>query len=106
MGRIHIDEVLQQISDSAERQGRPFQLAFVRSSGERKGSIKIVAKARRGVRPGAKDVGPASKADGTARKRALHSDRGTLPLYDDETGQYITPLVSHIVEFNLQKVYH
>jgi len=108
MSRIHIDEVLQAISESGERGGRPFQLGFVRSSGERKGSIKIVARCRRGIPKGYQEKpGPTgTDTEAPARKRALHTDRGTLPLIDDESGNYITPLVSHIIEFNLQKVYH
>jgi hypothetical protein len=108
MSWIHIDDVLEAISDGESRNGATFQIGWVRSSGPRKGSIKYVAKCRRGIPPGYKEdrVVPNMPDSPIKKKRGLHIDRGTLPLLDVEMGRYITPLTSHIVEFNLKKVKH
>lgn len=105
--RIHIDDVLATISATDERLGATFQIAWVRSSGPGKGTIKTVAKARRGLSKEAREgaIRKRTAAPGDA-PRALHIDRGTIPLIDTETERYLTPLGSHIIEFNLQKVTH
>jgi hypothetical protein len=105
MKRIHISEVLEMISSTDDDTPTVFQIGWVRSSGPRKGQIKYVAKCRRGI-PKSKTSLPREGAPRSERKRPLHIDRGTLPLIDAESGQYLTPLVSHIVEFNLSKVVH
>lgn len=106
--RIHINDVLAQISATDENGGATFQLSWVRSSGPRKGSIKTVGKVRRGLSKEAKEgvirQRVSDKSDN--KPRALHIDRDTIPLVCAETGQYLTPLISHIIEFNLLKVYH
>lgn len=107
--RIHINDVLAEISATDENHGKTFQLSWVRSSGHRKGSIKTVAKVRRGLSKEAKEMVVRKRTSTTnmdGKPRALHIDRDTIPLVCAETGQYLTPLISHIIEFNLKKVYH
>ena len=102
---ISIAEVL----DTMKAQGGKFLLGFVRSSGEKKGSIKLV-NCRYGA-PNPKDLTPDQKAEklnakgGGINRSKGHKLNGTIPLTNlDEIkngkGQYITPLVSHIVLFN------
>ena len=105
--RIHINDVLAQISATDENQGATFQHSWVRSSGPKKGSIKTVARVRRGLSKEAREMTARKRSQQKDNKpRALHIDRDTIPLVDAETGQYLTPLISHIIQFNLQKVYH
>lgn len=96
--------VEQFLSDIRAYPDRVFWLAFVRAHGKNAGEVKVVAKCRYGA-PG-KGLQSSARADGTPRKKSLHVDRGTLPLTDTDSGEYITPLISHIIGFNLKKVIH
>lgn len=99
-GSITIDEVLAEIrSDS----GRPFWLAFVRSSGKETGSVKTVSKCLYGS---PKPKAGRLTASLTDRKSVQHTEKGTLPMTDHDSGQYLTPLISHIIGYNLYKVVH
>jgi len=95
---ISIQQVLSEIRANTEGS---FLLKFVRSSGKRKGSIKIVAKAIYGRSKGkVSPIAPRPKA------KALHIEKGTIPITDSETNRYMTPLISHIIGFNSFKVKH
>lgn len=104
--KISIQEVLAAISDDeAVTKRKTFSLAFVRSGGERRGTIKRIEKARYGY--------PRSELQrlnqGLRKKvkdRRLHIDAGTLPITDITEGRYNTPLISHIIEYNGLKVIH
>lgn len=101
-GQISIQQVLAELREHPERH---FWLAFVRSSGKDAGSIKVVAKTLYGApkrATGGSGIIPVK--DG--RKRALHIEKGTLPCTDYDRNEYITPLISHIVGYNLMKVTH
>lgn len=95
--RIHINEVLSTLSES---DGKAHQISWVRATGRKRGSIKTVGRVWRAVPK-------LDKPKKRGRKpRALHADRHTIPLVDADTGQPLTPLVSHIIEFDLKKVIH
>lgn len=96
--QISIQEVLAQIT-ATEHNGEDFLLKFIRSTGKKRGSIKTVAKARKGA--------PRQKRKpGSVNPTTLHKERGTIPITDIETSQYLTVLVSHIIQFNQYKVIH
>lgn len=99
-GQISIQQVLAEIRANPQR---TFWLAFVRGTGKDRGSVKVVAKASYGA-PMRTQSGQAllPKSD---RKRALHIEKGTLPM-SDEMNTYLTPLISHIIGYNLMKVVH
>jgi len=102
--QISIQAVLAE-TQSLSTDGETFTLRYVRSTGKRKGSIKTVAKARRGVRTGFSG----SSTTDAERSRSRHTDSGTLPIIDTEAppdDQYLTPLISHIIGFNHYKVIH
>lgn len=83
--------------------GQSFSLRFVRSRPSRngaKGSIKTVERCHYGKKRSYR-----SSTD-NARQKALHKDQGTLPLYDADTGNYLSPLISHIIYYNDLKVIH
>lgn len=103
---ISIQEVLAEIT-SDENAGQTFTLQFVRSSGKRKGSIAIVAKARYGNTRGYKKKNtPTINVGGERREKSLHKEAGTLPLTDTESNTYFTPLISHMLQFNQYKIRH
>jgi hypothetical protein len=107
MKQKSIDEVLMLIQDAAS-ENRAFSLRFVRATGERKGSVKFVAKARYGGPERerlAHDIRKVKPTEGYAqqdngRKVSLHIDAGTLPLTDIETNKYFTPIIRLIIGFN------
>jgi hypothetical protein len=110
MRQKSIDEVLLLIQDAAAS-NRVFSLRFVRATGERKGSVKFVAKARYGApererlahdvrktRNGAYSM--TNDNEGKERKVSLHVDNGTLPLTDIEANKYFTPIIRLIIGYN------
>lgn len=103
-GQISIQQALAEIR---ERPEKPFWLAFVRATGKECGSIKVVAKmlygAPRRATGGRSGTILPVKDD---RKRALHVEKGTLPCTDYDRNEYLTPLISHIIGYNLMKVIH
>lgn len=100
MSEISIQKVLAEIRSNEE--GKPFLLKFIRSkksANGAKGSFKVVAKSLygRSVRVG----------DGDSGSRGVHhKTAGTIPITDTETNQYLTPLISHLVQFNSFKIKH
>ena len=105
-GEISIQAAMAYMRDESTM-GRPFALHFVRSrnsKGGKKGSIKLVAKCGYG-KPGQEQE---YKQRHIQRVRTVpqHVDKGTLPLWDRETGEFLSPLISHIIGFNHQKVRH
>jgi len=84
---------------------KPFWLAFVRASGKSAGSVKVVSTARYGAPlDGHGDVG--SRNGARPKSVVLHTEKGTLPMTDATNGEYLTPLISHIIGYNLFKVKH
>lgn len=101
MSEISIQKVLAEIRSNEE--GKPFLLKFIRakkSGNGEKGSHKVVAKALygRSVRLG--DGSP------TGARGVHHKTSGTIPITDTETNQYLTLLISHLVQFNSFKIKH
>jgi len=101
MREISIQKVLAEIRSNEE--GRPFLLKFVRSNKSKngeKGSIKTVAKALygRSVR-----IGDSNRKNASS---VHHKSAGTIPITDTETNIYMTPLISHLVQFNSFKIKH
>lgn len=102
---ISIQEALAEM-ERISMKGDTFTLAFVRSNGPKKGSIKMIARARRGA-PKPKGSSQQPKAKGQKPATGpVHKIHLTIPLTDVEKMQYITPLISHIILFNSQKVMH
>ena len=107
-GEITIEQAL---ADMRAVPGRVFWLAFVRSTGKERGSVKVVARCKYGspqAQVGAGQSGP-GLAEILGEKKSgkwLHTDKGTLPMTDYDSGQYITPLISHLIGYNLKKIIH
>lgn len=102
-GQISIQQVLAEIR---EHPTKAFWLAFVRASGKEVGSIKVVAKTLYGAPKRATGSGGGMIPVKDDRKRAMHVEKGTLPCTDYDKDEYITPLISHIIGYNLMKVVH
>lgn len=119
-GEISIEQVL---ADMRATPGKVFWLAFVRSSGKNRGTVKVVSRCGYGApfSVGSSTVGsgqsgtektlnrllnPIGIGYGTTGKSYLHVDKGTLPMTDHDTGQYLTPLISHLIGYNLKKIIH
>lgn len=101
-GTISIQKVLAEIrSDSA----KPFWVVWVRATGKQAGSVKVVSRALYGA-PKPHLRGRGAQAPERERNIALHTEKGTLPLTDTTTGEYKTPLISHIIGYNLMQVIH
>lgn len=97
-GTISINEVLAKI----EKPGAEFSLGFVRATGPKKGSIKYMPRVRKGApKPNPRFQGK-KKTTGVKKHRIF----GTLPFTDIESGNYMTPLISHIVVFDNKQVIH
>lgn len=101
-GQISINQVLSEIRAEPSK---AFWLAFVRSSGEEIGSVKVVSSTLYGAaridgRTG--DHKPGTRLKATA----LHTEKGTLPCTDKTCNKYLTPLISHIIGYNMYKVKH
>lgn len=99
-GNITIEQAL---SDMRGRRS-PFWLCFVRGTGKHRGTFKIVGRCKYGApKPsGRHGTEPAP----TTRKKSLHVDNGTLPLTDADTGEYLTPYISHMVGYQGKKIIH
>lgn len=90
---------IQQVLSEIETAPQPFLIKFVRGTGKKRGSIKTVAKAVKGAPKGR------IKAR-TGQSIGLHKERHTIPITDLETNEYLSPLISHIIQFNQFKVFH
>ena len=100
IGTISIQQAYAELKGDPDK---PFWIAFVRATGKNAGSIKIVSRATYGApRPS----GLAKSIGGQSYPKGLHTDKGTLPITDTTTGEYLTPLISHIIGFNLMMVKH
>lgn len=97
MQEISIQQVLSEINEGAS-EGRVFVICFVRATGKERGSIKTVTKAIKG--------GPTREVTPPKYSRSLHKDQYTLPVTDLETGEYLSPIISHIIQYNQFKVRH
>lgn len=104
-GEIGIQEVLAAIADDEGIQ-RSFSLGFVRSSGDKKGSIKVVDKCRYGLPRSELKRRNKGQRNISSTPRRLHIDAGTIPVTDVSTGRYVTPLISHIIMYNNLQVKH
>jgi len=92
---ISIKEVLARM----ESDSKPCLLKFVRATGKRRGSIKTVAKAIKGA--------PRRVLKKRTRGgRGLHKVNYTLPITDLEMEEYLTSLISHIIQYNQFTVIH
>lgn len=99
-GEISIQKVLQIIRDDTSKS---FWMAFVRATGKEAGSIKIVSSSLYGA---PLDGHRQRKPAGRIKSSSLHTEKGTLPITDNSNGHYLSPLISHIIGFNLYKVKH
>lgn len=105
-GEITIEQMLSQIRANPDQ---TFVLSFVRATGKKKGTVKTVAKCKIGAHPIYRQAArqPAENKDGSTRaKNVLMVDSSQLACHNAETGEYLTPLISHIIGYNLKKVIH
>jgi hypothetical protein len=102
-GEISIQQVMSILRDDASKS---FWIAFVRAGGKQAGSVKVLSSARYGapLDGHAREVG--TRLVKTPRAKALHTEKGTLPMTDTTNGEYKTPLISHIIGFNMYRVKH
>lgn len=85
-----------------------FNIKYVRATGRgemKKGSIKEV---RLGLSPNARKMAKGQKVEinEASKRKYLHKDKWTLNLYNYLKGRPETPLYSHVVEFEGQRVQH
>ena len=83
-----------------------FWLAFVRAGGKHAGSVKVVSSARYGAPLDGHGSTVGTRTKKPERAKALHTEKGTLPMTDSTNGDYLTPLISHIIGFNMYRVKH
>lgn len=101
-GQISINQVLAEIRAEPDK---AFWLAFVRATGKHAGSVKIVAAALYGA-PRIENAGRRVRSTGPLKASALHTEKGTLPTTDRTLGEYLSPLISHIIGYNMYRVKH
>jgi hypothetical protein len=97
------------------RQG-PFSLMIIKSGGKEIGQKRRLMRCLYGKKPGSgktrsqrqaeKVAAKLDKSKISATERRLHVWNGTIPIFDVEQNRYISPLMSHITEFNQYKVIH
>ena len=85
-----------------------FKVSYIRASGRGsmdKGSIKTV---QLGLSPNSRKMAKGQKVEinEVSKRKYLHKDKWTLNLYNYLKGRPETPLYSHIIEFEGQKVQH
>lgn len=99
-GEITIEQALAELQQFPTR---PAWICFVKGQGKNRGQLRVVAKCRQGYpQPGFATAKLSQKIE--AKSRPLHVERGTIPLTCLETGQLLTPFISHIIGFNLKHV--
>lgn len=94
----------------------PFSLLYVKSGGKEIGQKRRLHRCRYGKKPGSGKTRVQRQAEKAAAaldhsglnatERRAHVENGTIPIHDLEQNRYISPLLSHIVEFNQYKVIH
>lgn len=98
-GEISIQKALDEIRN--EYREKPFVLQFVRAGGKQAGSLKVVrALYGRSKQP------VESMGDKRDKSQPLHKEVGALPMMDADTGDYLTPLISHFRTLNGYKIKH
>lgn len=102
-GQITIDQVL---ADMRKSPDRVFWLAFCRATGKDRGKLKIVSRCKYGAAKPRSYSGPGMAAAPKERNITLHVDAGTIPVHSADTGEYLTPLISHLEGYNLKKIIH
>jgi hypothetical protein len=102
-GEISIQQVMVELRDDSLKL---FWLAFVRAGGKSAGSVKVVSSARYGAPLDGHQRNVGTRQPKPDRAKALHTEKGTLPMTDSTNGEYLTPLISHIIGFNLYRVKH
>ncbi len=102
-GEISLQQVLAEIRNDSLK---PFWLAFVRAGGKHAGSVKVVSSARYGAPLDGHHQHVGTRQIKRPKATVLHTEKGSLPMTDTTSGQYITPLISHIIGWNLYKVKH
>ncbi len=101
-GQISISQVLAEIRAEPMK---PFWLAFVRATGEQAGSVKVVSSSLYGA-PRIDGRTGEHKPGSRVKATALHTEKGTLPCTDKTKGEYLSPLISHIIGYNMYQVKH
>ena len=102
-GQISLQQVLAEIRTHPQR---PYWLCFVRATGKDAGSLKVISSAQYGAPKidYTRKVKPMTERSSGAK--GLHTEKGTLPMTDTTTNQYLSPLISHIIGYNMYQVIH
>ena len=100
---ISIQEALSRLTTGQD--GPTFSLRIVKSSGKEKGRIVHLARCRYGKKAGYTSKPRVGRKEQPSDARA-HVDNGTLPITDVERNRYLSPLISHIIQYNQYKVIH
>jgi|GEM_PF-805862 hypothetical protein len=93
-----------------------FSLVIRLSGGKEIGQKRTLYRCRFGKRAGSgktreqraedRKVAGLDKSGLNGTERRQHVENGTIPIHDLEQNRYISPLISHITEFNQYKVIH
>lgn len=98
---ISVSQMLSEVHATTP-DSKPFMLIFVISRGKRRGVKKTVARALKGHSPDTHG----SSGTGT-RGKFLYKEHDALPIIDLDNGnQLLTPLISHIIQYNSCRVVH
>jgi hypothetical protein len=103
---IGIQDAYAQMTDPMRE--TPFSIRLVKSGGKEIAQYRRLYRCRYGKKPGSGKTRSQREAEkvinGTERRG--HVENGTIPIHDLEQNRYVSPLLSHIVEFNQYKVIH
>lgn len=101
MSTISKSEMLARIAEAGDK---VFRISFVRATGKDAGSIRE-ANCYYGA-PNPKDRQAPTQGEQKRKERASHLESNALPLTEFGSRQLLTPMISHIIEFNGKKVIH
>lgn len=102
-GEITIEQALSHMRANPEQ---AFVLTFIRATGKARGTEKTVAKCKIGAHFSQQSAVGSPQSAAGGRKKTLMVDTAQLACHDADTGEYLTPLISHIIRFNLKRVIH
>ena len=103
MGAISMQHAIDLIKGSTE----PFELKFVRSSGPKAGSIKVVMCTYGAPNPKNPKEQKLSKKDSAPFSKKSFKLNGVIPLTEvGNRSRPLTPLISHFIEINGHLIKH
>jgi hypothetical protein len=102
MQGISIHQVLSQMAEGGDK---PFEIVYVKSQGRERGDLRRMI-CYYGAPMRRLSESESGKVRETRKARMTHLESGTIPLTDAQSNELRTPRISHIIEFNSQKVIH